>query len=399
MVAIMVGHRGFSARDPRDGELKKPHLVVNISNCVAGGGYQIAVWFVNRLMQNPPDNYTISYVINAKHVDQLPPTGSETLVVDTSPMRSLAVRQRIYAFLNAQTTDCVLSLFGPSGIIHPQQICGVANAFITSLSAANLRQAHGRAWPLHYLRYLLYGRMLAGSRFLIFETGGERDRFAARWHYPRERTAVIGNSVNDVFIGAQAHPVARSARDRARFLFVTSVHPHKNNHMIPDYVTALRRAGLEHFTLALTLTPEEGAPLLKALGDDAGHIELLGKLAPEELLAQYRRCDVVVQPSSLETYSGVYNEVRFVPRALLASDRPFAREICDGFAHFFEPLDADSFAASATALLVALPQAERAAWDARTGVLLPDAKYQKIVDVVAAVSEATKNATNTAVGR
>ena len=367
----------------------RPRIAVNISNCVAGGGLQIAIWFVDKLMQqNNSLPYDISYVINKVHLAKLGPSVSHVpesrlLVLDASPMRSLRARRAAASFLAATEYGCVLSLFGPSGISYPRQISGVANAFITSPDKAIMKSVFGGSWPIQFLRYLTFGRMLSNSQILIFETAVERDRYVARWRYPLSRTAVVGNSVNDIFSSARPDPAhALSATDGPRLLFVTGPQPHKNNHMIPSYVAALKRTGLGEFRIAMTLDREGAAGWLPDLGSDAHHLDLLGHLPPAALLRQYQRCHLVIQPSSFETYSAVYNETRFVPRTLLVSDRAFARGICADFARFFEPLDADDFARTVISALENIDNSAQAAWTARSNVLLPQEKFRKILDVV-----------------
>lgn len=360
----------------------KPRIALNISNCVSGGGRQIALWFAARLLKLGGSlPFDVTYIVNRQHLAVLDLDGCDVLAVDASPMRSLKARRQIHALLAAREFALVFSVFGPSGISHPRQISGLANAYITSLSREALRPIYPRTWLLHYMRYAAFGRMLAKSRTLIFETKGERDRFAGRLKYPLSRTHVVANSVDDMYLSA-APADDGVRRQTLRILFVTANYAHKNNHMIPAYADALLRAGITEFTLALTLTPKDAAPWLEGSPSLSRHLDFLGVLPPEGLLREYRKCHIVAQPSSLETYSAVYNEVRFVPRALLASDRPFAREICGHFAHFFEPLDADDFARGVGIVLSDLPKAERAAWEARRDVLLPEEKFDLLFGIV-----------------
>ena len=364
----------------------RPRIAINIANCVAGGGLQIGTWFVQRVLDRREElPFDTSLIINRLHMDRLAIrarglSATDLLVVDKSPMRSFRSRWQIGRFLRNTRHDSLVSLFGPSGVSFPHQISGIANAFITSNDVEVLKRVFPRSWPLQRHRFRLYGRMIAASQRLIFETAVEQQRFASAWSYPLDRTYVIGNSVNDAFLAAgEARPQAAPDRLEApRILFVTGGQPHKNNHMIPAYIAALKRAGLKQFTLALTLDPAS----LGAGSEIAQHLDLLGSLSPEQLVREYGRATFVVQASSLETYSAVYNEVRFTGRALLASDRDFAREICGDFAHFFEPLDADSFAAGTVRLLAHLAEAEDAAWQARSSVILPDEKFSRLLNVI-----------------
>lgn len=360
----------------------KPRIAVNISNCVSGGGQQIALWFIDRLRKSGTNlPFDVTYIVNQQHLARLDLDGCDVLAVAASPMRSLKARRQIHALLASQDFALLFSLFGPSGISHPRQISGLANAYVTSLNRQVLQSAYRRRWLLHYLRFAAYGRMMTRNRAIIFETQGERDSFVRRLNYPLSQTHIVANSVNDIYLSAS--PASDSMRtDTLRILFVTANQPHKNNHMIPAYADALRRAGFSRFTLALTLTAQDARHWLNGAALLSEHLDFLGTLPAEELLHEYQKSHIVALPSSLETHSGVYNEVRYVPRALLASDRPFAREICGSFAHFFEPLDAGDFVRAVSDVVADLPKAEQAAWDARHAVLSPEQKFRQMLEII-----------------
>jgi len=77
----------------------------------------------------------------------------------------------------------------------------------------------------------------------------------------------------------------------------------------------------------------------------------LGYLAPQALRQAYEMATAVVMPSLVETVGLPMLEAMSVGTPVLAADRPYAHDICEEAAVFFDPLDANEFAERAIELL------------------------------------------------
>lgn len=371
-------------------------VTVNISNCTSGGGMQIGLWFVRHLLENRPRDLTLSFIINGAHTALLDiDHAADVLVVPASPMRSLRSRRLAHAFLRSRQPDCLFSIFGPPGLRWKNHVCGLANAFVTSCDVRLLREIYGFAWPIHYIKNRMFARLMTQPNFLVFETEVERECFCEREGYPRDMTMVVPNSVNNVFWTHKATQRENAIEPSAffRLLFVTSIHPHKNNHRLPEYVRSLKQAGFNSFEIAMTLTEREFAPIATAMGSDAAHIRLTGRLDIAELIEEYELCDAVILPSAIETFSAAYNEARFTARPLLVSNIPSAQDVCASFATFFDPRQPETFVAGVRDVLRNLPERSRTSWQSRLSVMEPEEKAALYVNLIRRAAGANCEAT------
>lgn len=148
-----------------------------------------------------------------------------------------------------------------------------------------------------------------------------------------------------------------------RLLYVGSDAPYKNLDRIAREMRKLRERvpGTELFA-----TIPVGHPLSALEGFRA-----LGTLGRAQLGRAYRLCDLVVQPSLVESGPLVPGEAMSAGRPLLAADRPWARDACGEAAHYFEPLKPGDFTRAASGLLLhpeereALIEAGRGVWEKR----------------------------------
>lgn len=133
-----------------------------------------------------------------------------------------------------------------------------------------------------------------------------------------------------------------------RFLVLTRYYAHKNLELLVEAYDRFR-AELAGTTCALTIEPEEhpGARELLAEIDRRGlgrQIVNVGRLAPDRLPAHYAWCDVLLQPSLLESFTSTYVEAMYFGRPIATADLDFAHEVCGDAAEYFDPWSANSLA-------------------------------------------------------
>lgn len=364
-----------------------------MSNCVAGGGRAISEWLLQELARREaPEGLDISVIANKVHSRAIDQSAfKQILMVDRSPVRSAAVRRSAHRFLRQNKVDLLFSLFGPSGLKHPYQIGGVANAFVTSNHRHLLRRIHGRYWLPHYFKYRLFRRSLKSSyKHIIFETDVERKNFLDLTGFDPLATDVIANGVAPQIKAASsfAFRELQQASDELRVLVVTSNYRHKNNDKLSDYISTIKDVWGGAVSMDVTLTASE---LLSAQGAEPDpNVRSLGRLSPVALAQAYIDADIVLMPSLLETYSAVYNEVRFFGKPLLCSDIPSAREICGEYAVFFNPHDLNELKSKMRHLLEHRLEISERTWEKRGETISPDHKFDLIFKLIRRHAKRTK---------
>jgi glycosyltransferase involved in cell wall biosynthesis len=135
--------------------------------------------------------------------------------------------------------------------------------------------------------------------------------------------------------------ILRAASGRRVILYVGNESPHRN-------LEVLER-GLQQFPEAERpnwfATLPGNSPFCRG-GSAIG----LGTLKRDELYEAYRSATVLVMPSLAETVGLPMLEAMRLGTPVLAADRPYAHEVCEDAAEFFDPLSPFDFARKARGL-------------------------------------------------
>jgi glycosyltransferase involved in cell wall biosynthesis len=144
--------------------------------------------------------------------------------------------------------------------------------------------------------------------------------------------------------GVDGAPAAMSSvpADR-RILYVGNASSYKNLGVLAPALASIR---LRFPDATLFATLPVGHPLRREPG-----VVAVGTLGPDELAAYYRAASVLVMPSLVETVGLPMLEAASVATAVVAADRPYARDVCGDTALFFDPLRPDSLALAIGRLL------------------------------------------------
>ena len=162
---------------------------------------------------------------------------------------------------------------------------------------------------------------------------------------PDDRIEVVLPSPRPLPLRDTHHPALASMRDsgRPRFLFVGQLVTHKNARSAISAVNRLR-GRLPGARLFVTGPPAHD------LGDDPSLV-YLGFVSDSALSEAYRLADALVMPSLHETVGLPMLEAMDAGTPVLAADRPYAHDVCEDAALFFDPLDPDDISATMVRLL------------------------------------------------
>lgn len=126
-----------------------------------------------------------------------------------------------------------------------------------------------------------------------------------------------------------------SVPEGSRLLYVGSDAPHKNVERIIVGIGELRKA-IPLATLFLTWPRDHPA------GKTPG-IVCLGHLPRTALFSAYQCATMLVMPSLVETVGLPMLEAMAIGTPVLTADRPYAHDVCEHCAEFFDPLSVESF--------------------------------------------------------
>ena len=183
------------------------------------------------------------------------------------------------------------------------------------------------------------------ARSTIVQSPTMKAWVGARFHIPEHRIAVVPPSASAALKGDpfSAPPAMQAADQGSRVLYVGSTRPHKNLPVLLEAVTRLRSQG---FPLTLFLTCPPDHPICSRPG-----VTGIGYLEEAALWGAYRRADVLVLPSIVETVGLPLLEAASQGVPVLAADRPYAHDTCGDAAVFFDPDDPGDLAGKLLHLL------------------------------------------------
>jgi hypothetical protein len=124
---------------------------------------------------------------------------------------------------------------------------------------------------------------------------------------------------------------------------------HKNLEILADL---LDLASKQHIPLQIIFTLNSmkikgGKKLIHKLSPHirSGYALNIGNLSPSKVASVIMQCDGVILPSLLETFGLNCLEAWHCQKVFFVADRPYAKEICQNAAVFFDPLDANDILA------------------------------------------------------
>lgn len=165
-----------------------------------------------------------------------------------------------------------------------------------------------------------------------------------------------------------------------KLLYVGNDAPYKNVGVVADGMQRLRDS-FPDATLFVTWPLDHPIAL-------RNEVICLGYLPKRELARAYCEATILVMPSLVETVGLPMMEAMSMGLPVLAADRPYARDVCEQAALFFDPLSSADFVRAASALLAdeALRQTIADRGRALTLRREQEKPYAKMVDIVLAAA-------------
>jgi glycosyltransferase involved in cell wall biosynthesis len=199
------------------------------------------------------------------------------------------------------------------------------------------------------LLQLKLGWDLQNTAFLACQTREAAERVRSFYSY-RGDVIVCPNAVASEVASGELPPMIEGAlaRNQGNFrtLYVTQYYPHKNLEALVELFATCRQR-LSSVVLFITVARSQHGGVerllrsIERLGLEE-QIVNLGPVEPGILPSLYARCDALLMPSLLESFSASYLEAMAFGVPVVTSERSFARAICEDAACYFDPRSIDS---------------------------------------------------------
>lgn len=178
---------------------------------------------------------------------------------------------------------------------------------------------------------LFYRINLAKNDYAIVQQQWMRDELARRYGRATS-TTIVAHPVHssDAAAADPRQPPQRVPNAPLRILYPVFPRSAKNHELLIDAMQQLRDLPIE---LTLTFTGDETryARMIRRTAEAAHNIRFTGFLTQTELQREYERADVLVFPSTLETWGLPLSEFRRFGKPIFAADLAYARETLAGY--------------------------------------------------------------------
>lgn len=196
---------------------------------------------------------------------------------------------------------------------------------------------------------------------LVVETELVKRKLAEYLNYDEQKIFVVGNSYSPNFKAnvVQNENILFPDSNFFQILIPGSYYPHKNLERIVSAIKVLKSRLMKdanHLRFIFTIpTQSAGWQNLQRLAqefDVENLIDTVGFIENARFAELYLKSNAIICASLVESSTAVFPEAFIAGRPLLVSDRPFAREMCEDAALYFDPLDEESIANAIEKLLL-----------------------------------------------
>lgn len=323
------------------------NYILNASNLHVGGGVQVAASVIGELTRMPA--LPIGLVVWASEaVDaNLRKLGYDMTalsayeVVNSHGLKLLCspLGRRLQQF------DAVLTIFGPLYVwkLSGKNITGFAQPWIIYPSNEIYSIMNWRQRWLTRLKFKLQSFFFRRADQLVVELDHVRAGLLNRGISHPSCIHVVRNSLSSLYTmphGWQEVDIPNTG-ENIKLGFVGRNYAHKNTRIFPAVTDILRREHGIRAKIYVTFTDEEWTACDETFRASVTNV---GPLFVTQCPTFYSRMDAVIFPSLLECFSATPLEAMAMQKPLFASDRPFNRDVCQGHAHYFDPLSPASAA-------------------------------------------------------
>lgn len=325
-------------------------ILIDSSIVSKGGGVQVALSFIEKIAIDP--SFEVICVVNPEIDKQLSTLAKKNIkhyyIESIEPIyKKFSQGKRISLIEQKHNPDLVFVVFGPA-YWKPKATALQGFALGKMLYEKELNIGiYERA--LNFVKKKIFQR---SQSYLLVETELVKKKLAANFNYSLDKIYVIGNSYSPNFKKnisdneTQINPV----KDKFRILVPGSYYQHKNLERIILALSEVKKNPYYPQNLEIVFTiPKESMDwknlLILAENNTVKELISTAGFVPNARFAElYLQSNAIICASLVESSTAVFPETFLANRPLLVSDRPFAKELCEDAALYFDPLDEKSIA-------------------------------------------------------
>ncbi len=333
------------------------NILLNVSSVRSGGGQQVASNFLLQLAQNDGfgHNWTILAGTGTRLHEQATELNLQTEICDISYLKRYTFEKKALKKLLRDRKIDIIYNYAPcfKNIDTPQVIRSVfSNLYFPEINFWTGHSPAKRLLKKAIDRGRLQRTLLAKG--IIFENKAMMQRAQSLFGRNADDLIYIAPSIT-AFSAEEMPAIPEQQQVPFNILVLSSWHPNKNIHLIPDILVALTQLGHPDtcFTVSLSEKDEKIQPFIadcKAKGVYE-RVRFIGTVAPKDVPECYRQANAVLLLSKLECFSSNIIESWSFSRPLIIADEEWSRAICNDAALYVPRDNADGIAAAIAGLI------------------------------------------------
>lgn len=322
--------------------------LLNASNLHVGGGVQVATSFIDELSRMGGAARNVSLLVSDEVNENLVRIGCDTEIFASYEVFNTYGLSSIWSSFCGKFSgyELVFTIFGPAYFLFQPffSVVGFAQAWIIYPENDAADQCSLWARLRFRLKYWLQSLFFRRADRLVVEAGHVRDALAKRDIFCCENIDVVLNCISSVYFEpARWSPlsVAIEKSSVIRIGYVGRDYMHKNLGVLPEVRRLLRERHQLDVDFYVTFNDDEWQARSDLFKKQVYNV---GVLDVSQCPSFYESMDAVIFPSLVECFSATPLESMIMGKPLFASNRSFVKDVCGGFANYFDPLDESDIA-------------------------------------------------------
>lgn len=330
-------------------------LMIDASLQSVGGGVQVAVNFINNVLNNSGFADELLIIVSPQ--------------VDKQIKSSFKKNKNYYVFDNKKgflkflqgcelskleerfKPDLVFIVFGPS-YWKPKaksiQGFAIPHMVYPQISDLLYKSKPIKKMLLNFLLKVKRSQILKNYEYMVVETETFKNLVSEIIGFNRNNIYVIENSFNKGFNQGNMLNNSINENEFLSFFVPSAYYPHKNLEILIDVACILKEkydVNLK-FNFLIKENSEEWFNLINLAKskDVLSCLKTYGPVNNDEMTKLYRENDFVILPTLAEVSTAVYPESFISKKIIFTSNLDFARELCGDGAIYFDPLDPSDIA-------------------------------------------------------
>ncbi len=376
----------------------KQRIILHTANLHQGGALQVASSFIKEASKiTDIDFYVVLGKYTSLAIDQGEYIANKNIkffTINFHPRESLKKYFRyqfvLHGYERKVKPDAVISVFGPIyWMPRSPHIMGFANGNLLYEDTYFFRLWQGWQTISYKLKKYFHQWLLKREAdFYWVETADSKKRLARFLNKPMEKIIIASNNCSNYFRDTKYEVLEKLPPKKAlRLIYISSYYPHKGFELIPPVLHRLKKDQIA-VELIVTINQKD----FERIFQEFDNVINLGAVEPKYCPFLYQQSDIVFAPTLLETFSAMYPEAMYMQKPILTTDLPFAHNICEEAALFFNPESVEDSAEKLKLLIYNKDLRENLVKKGLERIKefdLPEERFKKIVEKVMGFSAST----------